>query len=171
MKETLQILNQLKQEEIIADYAIGGAVAAYFYIEPTVTDDMDVFILIKDEDGPIITLSPLYKRLKELGYDEFEKEGIIIDKWPVQFLPASSSLEKEAFKHSKSETIEGENVRIFTPEYLMAICVDIGRAKDKIRLIQFIEEQCYDEKVFNSILERHSLTAKWDSIKEIISDE
>lgn len=171
MQESLKVLNQLKQEGIIVDYAIGGAVAAYFYIEPTVTDDMDVFILIKEDEGPIITLSPLYNRLKELGFNEFEKEGVVIYKWPVQFLPASSSLEKEAFENSKPETIEGESVRIFTAEYLMAVCVAVGRAKDKIRLIQFIEENCYDENLFHDILKRHKLYDKWSSIKEVISDE
>ena len=171
MQKTVKILNKLKEEGIIEDYAIGGAIAAYFHIEPTVTDDLDVFISIGEKNGQIITLSPIYNRLKELGFDEFEKEGVVIDKWPVQFLPASSSLEKEALENSKQEIIEGEKVRVFTPEYLMAVCVAVGRAKDKIRLIQFMEENCYDETLFHDILKRHKLDEKWKSIKKVISDE
>ena len=171
MKTTLQTLNLLKKEGIISGYAIGGAVAAYFYIEPTLTDDMDVFIVTKNEDGPFITLAPLYNRLKELGYSNFEKEGVVIGKWPVQFLPAGTDLEKEALDNSREDVIEGEPIRVFTAEYLMAICVKVGRAKDKIRLSQFVSEGEYDKSLFDDILKRHNLDEKWEIIRKLICDE
>ena len=169
MKVTLKVLNKLKQERIIADYAIGGAIAAFFYIEPSLTNDMYVFIVIED-DSSFITLSPIYDRLKELGYSEFEKEGVIIDKWPVQFLPATGGLEKEALEKARDSVIEGEAVRVFTEEYLMALCVSVGRAKDKIRLAQFVSTD-YDKCLFKDLLNRYDLNKKWDKIKGLISDE
>ncbi len=171
MKETLKTLNTLKADGIIRTYAIGGAVAAFFYIEPTLTDDMDVFILLDEPDSEFVTLSPIYSRLKELGYSKFEKEGIVIDKWPVQFLPASSGLEKEALLKAKDEIIEGEPVRVFTAEYLMALCVAVGRAKDKIRLSQFLSEGCFDSTLFEDILSRFDLAGKWAKIKGVICDD
>jgi len=55
----------------------------------------------------------------------------------MQFLPATTELEIEALKEANKEIIEGEEVKVLSAEYLMAICIQVGRAKDKIRLDQF----------------------------------
>jgi hypothetical protein len=39
MKQTLDVLNRMEVEGVIDRYAIGGAVGAYNYIEPAVTED------------------------------------------------------------------------------------------------------------------------------------
>lgn len=168
MKKTLQVINNLKKKGIIGDYAIGGAIASFFYLEVTLTEDLDVFIHIDSGKHDIITLSPLFEGLVEEGYREFRREGIIIGKWPVQFLPATTELEKEALEKANEETIEGEAVRVFSVEYLMAICVQVGRAKDKIRLEQFLKEKCFDKKIFEDILSRHNLTEKHERIIKLL---
>ena len=71
MKETLKVLNELKEKGLIEDYAIGGAIAALRWIEPFFTQDLDVFILLKDGDEKkkeVIDLSPIYEYLKSKGY-------------------------------------------------------------------------------------------------------
>ncbi len=45
MKETIKIINELKKKGLIENYAIGGGIAAIFYIEPILTYDLDVFII------------------------------------------------------------------------------------------------------------------------------
>lgn len=90
MKRTLQVINKLKDKGTISDYAIGGAVASFFYLEATLTEDLDVFIHIDSRKDEIVTLSSLFGSLAEEGYKEFKREGIIIDTWPVQFLPATT---------------------------------------------------------------------------------
>ncbi len=42
MKETLTIIEQLHADGVIWPYAIGGAVAATFYLEPVSTLDLNV---------------------------------------------------------------------------------------------------------------------------------
>ena len=37
MKATLQVINQMQADGIISRYAIGGAIGATFYLEPTST--------------------------------------------------------------------------------------------------------------------------------------
>ena len=44
MERTVKVLNQMKSERVILNYALGGAVAALFYMEPIETHDLDVFI-------------------------------------------------------------------------------------------------------------------------------
>ena len=168
MKRTIQAINKLKEKGVIKNYAIGGAAASFFYLEATLTEDLDVFINIESHEDRIITLSSLFRSLAEEGYKEFKKEGLVIDGWPVQFLPATTSLEKEALEKARTEVIEGQTVRVFSAEYLMAICINVGRPKDKIRLEQFIKEKCYEEAAFVDIISRHKLTVKYEKIKKLI---
>lgn len=49
MEKTIQIINQLKEEKLILDYAIGGAIASIFYIEAATTFDLDIFIKMNIE--------------------------------------------------------------------------------------------------------------------------
>jgi hypothetical protein len=166
MKRTLQAINKLKEKGAIGDYAIGGAVASFFYLEATLTEDLYVFIRIDSGKDEIVILSELFDRLAKEGHKEFRKEGIVIDIWPVQFLPATTELEIEALKKANIERIEGEEVRVLSAEYLMAICIQVGRAKDKIRLDQFLSEKCFDEKIFHDIINRHNLTEKYNRIRK-----
>jgi hypothetical protein len=168
MKKTIQVINKLKEKGVIQDYAIGGAIASFFYLEATLTEDLDIFVQIESVNGEIITLSFLFRSLEDVGYSEFRKEGVVIDKWPVQFLPITTELEKEALKNARYEVIEGESVKVFSSEYLMAICLSVGRAKDKIRFEQFLNEKCYDEKRFIDVISRHNLIDKYKRLMRII---
>ncbi len=40
MKRTLKVLNELEKEGVFSRYAIGGAMAATFYVEPLLTFDL-----------------------------------------------------------------------------------------------------------------------------------
>jgi hypothetical protein len=42
MKATLAVINQMQAVGVIGRYAIGGAVGATFYLEPSATLDIDV---------------------------------------------------------------------------------------------------------------------------------
>jgi hypothetical protein len=78
---------------------IGGATAASFHGEPLATRDIDVFVFVDPIPGQLlVTLAPVFARLKDLGFAEFEEEGILIHGFPVQFLSASPRLETEAIE-------------------------------------------------------------------------
>ena len=67
MKHTLELINQMQADGVIAHYAIGGAVAATFYLEPAATVDVDVFVLLSNPAGALVSLSPIYEYLKLRG--------------------------------------------------------------------------------------------------------
>jgi hypothetical protein len=46
-------------------------------------------------------------------------------------------------------------------EHLVAIALSTGRAKDYIRVLQFIKEKAVDQVVLQTILEKHGLLSKW----------
>ena len=155
------MLNQLETEGVIKRYAISGAVAATFYLEPVSTLDVDVFIAFKPErESIIVSPAPIFDYLKRFGC-KMEGEYIVISGWPVQFLPASGPLLEDALDNAVEVDVEGEPARVLTAEYLAAIALQTGRAKDKARLLQFIEARALDRKKFEEFLERHGLTDKW----------
>ena len=100
MKETLEIINAMEADGVIRRYAIAGAVAAYNYIEPAVTDDLDILISFDDSSDQastgLVTLAPIFSYLKAKGFDQHRKEGIVLAGWPVQFLPIANALDAEA---------------------------------------------------------------------------
>jgi hypothetical protein len=57
--------------------------------------------------------------------------------------------------------VEGVPARAFGPEHLAAIALQTGRAKDKARLLQFIEEGALDAGRFQDIVRRHGLLDAW----------
>lgn len=160
MKATLAVINQMQSDGIIGKYAIGGAVGATFYLEPAATLDIGIFISFQDA-GSLISLSPIYDYLKERGFKS-EKEYIIIEGWPVQFLPAGNALVEEALAQAVETELEGIPTRVMTAEHLTAIALQTGRAKDFSRVLQFVESGVLAPDRLDSILSRHGLLAKWE---------
>ena len=109
MKQTLDVLNRMEADGVIDRYAIAGAVAAYNYIEPTVTEHLDILVsFASSPTAPktgLITLEPVLGYLRRRGYSEFRKEGLVIEGWAVQFLPVANDLDAQALA-------EAENVEI-----------------------------------------------------------
>jgi hypothetical protein len=150
--------------------AIAGAVAAYTYIESTVTEDLDVLVAFAETPdrkiSGLVSLEPILAYLAERGYSEHRKEGIVIEGWQVQFLPAANALELEALADTgvvELQTGNGGSVTapILKPEYLVATCLRVGRPKDLVRITQFLAEQAVDISSLCAVLSRHGLNNAW----------
>src|ERR1044071_1761975 len=139
MKETLKIINQMVKDGVIEGYAIGGAVAAIYYLEPVDTADLDIFVQVNAAGSNLMILAPIYDYLTGRGY-EAKGEFIEIEGIPVQFLPVFSPLTEEAVE--KAQTIKYARVttRIMRPEHLVAIMLNTGRTKDYLRISMFLEQ-------------------------------
>jgi hypothetical protein len=161
LKATLEAINQMQADGVIGKYAIGGAVGATLYLEPAATLDVDIFVTLPAAPGRLLlSLAPLYDYLKSRG-GTVKDEHIVIGGWPVQFLPPSNELEREALADSVSATVEGVSTWVMSAEHLVAIALCTGRAKDHIRILQFIEQEAVDRGKLHAILEHHGLAAKW----------
>ncbi len=166
MKATLVLLNQMQSDGVIGAYAIGGAVGATFYLEPVATLDLDVFVHLRPVLGSaLLTLAPLYEYLQARGC-RLEGEYIVVEGWPVQFLPPAGPLEEDAITEAVEFAVEGERARVMRAEHLVAIALKTGRAKDFGRILQFIEVGVLDATRLDTILTRHSLQAKWGAFGE-----
>jgi hypothetical protein len=164
MEKTLAVLNQMVAEGVLEKYAIGGAIGATFYLEPIATQDLDIFTILPQK-GLLITLEPIYAYLKNKGYIS-EGEYIVIEGWPVQFLPASNALVQEAIEAAISARLNEVPTRVMAAEFLVAMALQTGRAKDFLRIQQFIEGNVIDKPLLNTLLERHGLVAAWQKFSD-----
>jgi hypothetical protein len=160
IKEAIAAINRMQADGVIGRYAIGGAVGATFYLEPVATLDLDVFVAFETKPGELVDLKPIYDYLAQ-GGGVIEKEHIVLAGWPVQFLPPGNPLVVEALTEAVERDVEGVPIRVFTAEHLAAIALQTGRAKDKARVLQFLEAGVLDAARFQAILTRHGLTDRW----------
>jgi hypothetical protein len=169
MKDTqaaLKVVNQMQAASVIGKYAIGGAVAATFYLEPAATLDIDIFISFKDvPKGYLVSLDPIFNYLKPLGH-KVEDAHVVIGGWQVQFLPADDDLYHEALSQAVETNVGKVKTRVMTAEHLMAIALKTGRGKDFIRLEQFVQGKIFDGEKLDEILARHKLVAKWKQFND-----
>lgn len=166
MKQALVVLNELCEEGVISNYAIGGAMGALFYTEAVATMDLDIFVFFKDEDPfNLVPLAPIYAALKEKGYlpDEHERECINIGGTPVQFLPVCGPLLEDAVEKANGVDYQGVMTRVMTAEHLAAISVQTGRIKDKLRVQMFLTTPTFDKEAFIALLSRFSLLDKFNT--------
>lgn len=165
MKATLEVINRMQAEGVIGQYAIGGAVGATFYLEPSATLDIDIFVALNSPQGSsLVTLKPAYDYLRSRGY-QAESEHVLIEGWPVQYLPASGALEREGIEQAVETEVEGVRTRVMTAEHLVAIALRTGRAKDFARILQFVESGVLDAAKFDSVLKRHGLFERWEQFE------
>jgi len=135
--------------------------AATFYTEPFLTFDLDVFVVMPQTTGGLLTLAPLYDALRARGYSEQENECIIIEGVPVQFLPAYNALLEEALKEAQGIMYEDVPARVLRSEHLLAICLQTGRSKDRERVRILREQAKLDQNFLADVLRRYQLEDKW----------
>lgn len=161
LEEVLRVVAGMKEDGIVEEYAVGGAVAATFYLEPVRTFDIDIFVVLTPAPGSfMITLDPIFSYLLGRGCT-VSGEHVTVAGWPVQFLAAPGPLVEDALKSAVRFEVGGTAVRVFSAEHLAAIALETGRVKDKARLHQFIESGLLDDARFRELVARHGLLEKW----------
>jgi hypothetical protein len=166
VKETLKVINQMQRDGVIGQYAIGGAVGALYYLETASTVDIDVFVVLpRKTNSSLLDLSPIYDYLRRKGFKP-ANEAVLIGIWPVQFLPPADALEEEALVDAIDADVEDVPTRVMTAEYLVAIALKTGRAKDHARVEAFIRQKAVNLAKLKAVLSRHGLTGKWEAFQK-----
>ncbi len=156
--EALAAMRRLKTDGVVADYAIGGAMALVFWSEPIATFDLDVFVLLPSK-GVLVSLNPIYEWARKHNYPE-EAEHILIAGVPVQIIPAPNALAEEAVTSAAELDYETLSVRVIRPEYLIALYLEPGARTHKRleRVAALLEEGNVDRELLNRVLERYNLS-------------
>ena len=160
------MLNQMVADGAIEDYALAGAVGAMFYVEPFSTRDIDVLVATAEPEGKLIAELPGWKYLSSRGHNEIRGEAIVVEGWPVQFLPVSNPLEREAYLNAQDQNLDGVAVIVVQPEHLVAMMLKLGRLKDFARIQMFWSQDSINSEVLEDILQRHGLNDKWNEFRD-----
>src|SRR5881227_1064245 len=110
LADVLRAANELISAGLIKDYALGGALAAIYYVEPFTTYDADIFFIPKDK-GLTAGIPAIYAHLQAHGW-QVEREHLLIRGFPVQFLPATG-LTEEAVREAERIDYEGVPAKVF----------------------------------------------------------
>lgn len=161
MEATLRVLNELEQDGVMIRYAIGGAMAVTFYVEPLLTFDLDVFVVLPQTRGGLLTLEPLYEALRAQGYRE-EDECVSIEGVPVRFLRVYNALLEEALAEARETMYEATPTRVLRAEHLVAVALQTGRDKDRERVRLLREDAPFDPDYLAGVLARHGLAERWN---------
>jgi len=168
MRKVVEVLDRLEAEGYYERWSLAGATALMYYVPPVMTDDVDIAIALPTS-GILVSLAPLYERLRKLGYNEVIGEHIRIEGANVQFIMAAPGSVQESALRSKARKVKlaGVSVRIFPLEHLLAIMVGLGRPKDRVRLAMVLSE--HGDKVpwrkFNALVKKHGLEARLSRFK------
>jgi hypothetical protein len=75
--DALRILNAMKAEGVVEEYAIAGAMALVFWTEPVPTWDLDVLVFLPSAQGPLVSyLQPEARTAKRR-----ERAAMLLE-WP-----------------------------------------------------------------------------------------
>ncbi len=151
------------EEMVFEKYAIGGGIAAIFYIEPVTTFDLDIFIILKQE-SKLISLTTIYDWLIKKGY-KTEKEQIIIEGVPVQFIPVYNELVMDAVINAEKKEYGETDTFVISKEYLFALMLQTNRPKDRDRMHKFFEQVDFSENELKKILMKFQLTESYNKFK------
>jgi hypothetical protein len=154
LADALRAANGLVAAGLIEDWALGGALATIYYVEPFTTYDADIFYIPKDK-GLSAGIPAIYGHLQSQGW-QVAGEHLFIRRFPVQFL-AAGGLTDEAVREAERIDYEGVPARIFRAEHIVAIAASVGRAKDKARIEQLLQQADLDNAYLESVLHRYKL--------------
>ncbi|CAN5301245.1 hypothetical protein BH09SUM1_BH09SUM1_10800 [soil metagenome] len=160
MRETLIVLNELEATGFIRRYAIGGAMAAVFYVQPFETEDLGIMLLLPPIASELAPLSNIYAELERRG---FQPDGpyIKVHGIPVQFLVAYNLLVEEAVEQAVEVPYADTEARVIGAEHLTAIMVDTGRYKDRARFEQMFREASLHKAKLSGIITRFGLSERY----------
>ena len=160
MDAALAILNEMEESGVVQRSAIGGALAAFFYSEVVVTEDLDLFVLLDPHTGSLVSLGPVYEFLKARGARE-HREHLQLAGILLQIIPAFDPLIEEAVREACRRVVGNTPTRVMSAEHLIAIALKTGRAKDLSRIALLLEEADVDRARLQGILNRHGLLGAW----------
>ncbi len=171
LRKSIEVVARLAEAGVIGNYAIAGAVAALNYIQPTLTEDLDILISVdafEKRASGLLLLGPIDAALAAMGYTARTDVGYDIEGWPVQFLPVGSPLDEEGLEQAVELDIGDSaaapfKARCLRAEHVVAIALKVGRLKDLARIEAFLEQKAVDQGALKNVLDRHNLMEAWQS--------
>lgn len=122
----VRLLNRLKISRKLRDYAIFGAIASTYYIEPIYTEDIDIIVLAPTD----LEYIQVWRELDKLAERRLDF-GFVISNTKIQIQPSSiHPLYGSALRNAKTVRIGNARTRIVDREHLILLHLRAFRDKD-----------------------------------------
>jgi hypothetical protein len=158
--DVFRVLESMKTDGVVVEYAVGGAMAALFYAEVTRTYDLDVFVLLPPQPGVIVQVTEIYRWAEARGFSS-QAEHILIEGVPVQFLVADEGLEGDAVTMAETFDYQGAPIRVIRPEHLIALFLRAGGERRRERIGMLLDAESVDPDALDELLTRYNLKDEW----------
>ena len=146
--DAIRALNRLKRRRVLRDYVVFRAVAATAYMEPILTEDLDIIVLVDSDEEYIRT----FRRVGESA-DAMEGMHFVLGGVPVQMFPSTTKpLYRDAFENARSTRMGGLRVKLASPEHLVVFYLEAFREKDHHRIQTLLPRSSSDH--IRRLLER-----------------
>lgn len=135
--EVFKTMNRLKDEGMVRDWAVYGAVAYIFHEEPIETHDIDIMVLA-DTDAEY---AAVFRSLSRFGQAVPASMNFLIYGVQVQVFPTSiKPVYRHALLHAVNGRVGDQPVKVASREHLIVLALDPFRpGKDWGRIVQLVE--------------------------------
>lgn len=159
-------------------YMISGSVAAIFYGEPRMTNDVDIIVLLKEADLPRLTaafpLEEFYCPPEEVMKVEISRPhrghfNIIHHEtgFKADIYPCSDNLHRWGLAQSQTVDFDGEPITLAPPEYVIIRKLQFYREggsqkhlRDVHRMIASLGE-AWETAILQQLIESYELKPQW----------
>jgi hypothetical protein len=169
VRELAKLLNEMRESGVIQDYALFGAIAQMRYTEPVATLDADVLVAVPLPDR-LDVLGGIYEFCVARGFRP-EGEAVRVGSWPVQFVPIFSPLSRAALDEAETADYEGVPLRVISADYLAALALAAGRAKDFARILALLDAGSVTPERIKILAEEHGLANAWTRFRRRFLDD
>lgn len=146
MQHVIDAMNELQKKKIIKAWALGGGIAAKYYVNPPVTKDIDFFVLM--DDRSIMFMKPIHDYFVARGGKYFKHmmhyKGIVVD-----IIATDDALIVEGIKRAVIGDVEGIEMKVLPADYLAAIALKVGRPKDLNRIKLMLDAGILSDKFYS----------------------
>ena len=117
----LRLIDSFKEEGVIEDYAVSGAIAGEIYGEPRTVQNLELIV----SPGTKETIERLENEIAERGaVDEYSKGRPRLNGFAISFIPAEGIF-RDALDASLVKRLPGGmKVRFVLPEYLLVLLLE-----------------------------------------------
>ena len=147
--DAIRSLNDLKRRRVIRDYVVFGAVAAAAYLEPVLTQDLDIIVLVDTDEEFWET----YRRVGEVsqGLDGMHH---LLGGRPVQMFPSTlKPIYQDTMARARRTRIGNVRVKVASPEHLVLLALEAFRYKDRLRISELLQISSVDRDGIYKLLE------------------
>jgi predicted nucleotidyltransferase len=144
----LEALDDLKRQGVVRDFVLFGSVAAFAYLEPRETKDLDIAVLVDSDAEYIEVLQALSALAGQQVSHQVTLGGFRVEVFPVDV----NEMCREGLADARTVELGGRQIKVLAPERLIYLALEAWRPIDRARIEELLPHA--DRGALDSLLVR-----------------